>query len=68
MRYGIQRLPGLVILDSLSGSIVASADQSRTEVGHACQRGDVTKQLAVATLLRRDPFLRLGSVSGQIRI
>jgi Thioredoxin-like len=69
MRFVIQRLPGLVILDSLSGSIVASTDQSRTEVGHACQRGDVAKQLAVATVLGRDPFLHLGSVlPGQIRI
>jgi peptide-N4-(N-acetyl-beta-glucosaminyl)asparagine amidase len=40
VRYGVRGIPALVILDSMSGQIVASVDQARTEVTLACQRGD----------------------------
>ena len=55
MRYGIQGIPGLVILDSLSGSIVASADQSRTEVMQAFQRGDDGIEALLRSWLDRVP-------------
>ena len=55
MRYGIQGIPGLVILDSLSGSIVASVDQSRTEVVQACQRGEEAIVAMLKSWLDRVP-------------
>ncbi|KAI2498344.1 Transglutaminase protease [Fragilaria crotonensis] len=55
IRYGIQGIPGLVILDSLSGSIVASADQSRAEVAQACQRGEPAIEAMLKSWFDRVP-------------
>ena len=55
-RYGVQGIPALVILDALSGRIVASAEQARTEVSRACARGDTAvEELFAQTWLGRLP-------------
>ena len=38
--FGVRGIPSLVVLDSLSGMIVTSPDESRRDVHQACQRGD----------------------------
>jgi nucleoredoxin len=38
--FGVRGIPSLVVLDSLSGTIVTSPDESRRDVHQACQRGD----------------------------
>lgn len=38
--FGVRGIPSLVVLDSLSGTIVTSPDESRRDVSQACQRGD----------------------------
>jgi len=43
-RYGVQGIPALVILDAVSGQIVASAEQARTEVSRACARDDAAAE------------------------
>ena len=55
MRYGVRGIPGLVILDSMSGQIVASAEQSRTEVVQACQRGEKGIEAMMRSWLDRIP-------------
>jgi thiol-disulfide isomerase/thioredoxin len=55
IRYGLQGIPGLVILDSLSGNIVVSADQSRNEVAQACQRGELAIEAMLKSWLDRVP-------------
>lgn len=55
MRYGIRGIPGLVILDSMSGQIVASVEQSRSEVMQACQRGDEGIEAMFQSWLDRIP-------------
>src|SRR3569623_1071858 len=39
-KYGIRGIPSLVILDAMSGQVVASADKSRGQVANACAQGD----------------------------
>ena len=55
MRYGIRGIPGLVILDSMSGQIVASVDQSHSEIVQACQRGDEGIEAMFQSWLDRIP-------------
>ena len=38
--FGVRGIPSLVVLDSLSGTIVTSPDESRRDVHQACQRGE----------------------------
>jgi nucleoredoxin len=38
--FGVRGIPSLVVLDSLSGTIVTTPDESRKDVHQACQRGD----------------------------
>jgi thiol-disulfide isomerase/thioredoxin len=38
--FGVRGIPSLVIIDSLSGTIVTSPDESRRDVHQACQRGE----------------------------
>ena len=38
--FGVRGIPSLVIIDSLSGRIVVSPEESRREVHHACQYGE----------------------------
>ena len=40
MRFGVRGIPALIVLDAITGAVVVSADQSRSEVAIACQRGD----------------------------
>lgn len=55
-RYGVQGIPSLVILDAVSGMVVASAEQARTEVSQACARGDAAAEdLFARTWLGRLP-------------
>lgn len=55
-RYGVRGIPALVILDAVSGRIVASAEQARTEVSRACAQGDAaTEYLFAGTWMRRIP-------------
>eukprot|EP00580_Thalassiosira_gravida_P016583 CAMPEP_0201663636 /NCGR_PEP_ID=MMETSP0494-20130426/5360_1 /ASSEMBLY_ACC=CAM_ASM_000839 /TAXON_ID=420259 /ORGANISM="Thalassiosira gravida, Strain GMp14c1" /LENGTH=1060 /DNA_ID=CAMNT_0048142267 /DNA_START=184 /DNA_END=3366 /DNA_ORIENTATION=+ len=46
--FGVRGIPSLVVVDALSGRIVASPDESRREVHQACQRGEE----AIETLFR----------------
>lgn len=39
-RFGLLGIPALVVLDTISGNIVASTEESRPEVGRACQMGN----------------------------
>jgi hypothetical protein len=39
-KYGIQGIPSLVVLDSMTGQIVSDVRVSREEIVQACQRGD----------------------------
>ena len=54
-RFGIQGIPGLVILDTLSGYVVSSADQSRREVLQACQLGDEGIEAMLRSWMDRVP-------------
>ncbi|KAL7534242.1 hypothetical protein ACHAXR_005749, partial [Thalassiosira sp. AJA248-18] len=38
--FGVRGIPSMVVIDSLSGRIVVSPDESRQEVHQACQRGE----------------------------
>lgn len=38
--FGVRGIPSLVIIDSLSGRIVQSPDESRRDVHYACQQGE----------------------------
>jgi Thioredoxin-like/PUB domain len=38
--YGVRGIPALVVLDAMSGQVVVSPADSRTEVVNACNRGD----------------------------
>ena len=38
--FGVRGIPSFVVLDSLSGRVVVSPDDSRKEVHQACQRGE----------------------------
>mmetsp|Transcript_19228 Transcript_19228/g.29290 ORF Transcript_19228/g.29290 Transcript_19228/m.29290 type:complete len:975 (+) Transcript_19228:165-3089(+) len=40
IKYGVRGIPALIILDSISGQIVVSSAQSRTDVMKACQTGE----------------------------
>ena len=40
MRFGVRGIPALIVLDAITGAVVVSAEQSRSEVAIACQRGD----------------------------
>jgi thiol-disulfide isomerase/thioredoxin len=55
MRYGVRGIPALVILDAMSGQIVCSTEQSRTEVMQACQRGDEGIEAMFKSWLDRIP-------------
>jgi len=48
MKYGVRGIPSFVVLDAVSGEVVASADASRREVVDACRRGDA----GIESLLR----------------
>ncbi len=39
-QFGVQGIPSLVIIDSLSGRIVVSQDESRRSIHQACQMGE----------------------------
>ena len=55
MRYGVRGIPALVVLDSISGQVVASIEQSRKEVAQACNRGDNGIEDMFQTWLSRVP-------------
>mmetsp|Transcript_22090 Transcript_22090/g.48034 ORF Transcript_22090/g.48034 Transcript_22090/m.48034 type:complete len:968 (-) Transcript_22090:25-2928(-) len=38
--FGVRGIPSLVVIDSLSGRIVTSPDESKRDVHQACQRGE----------------------------
>ena len=40
MRFGVRGIPALIVLDAITGAVVVPADQSRSEVAIACQKGD----------------------------
>ena len=39
-RFGIQGIPALIVLDTISGAVVVPKEQSRSDVLEACQKGD----------------------------
>eukprot|EP00978_Attheya_sp_CCMP212_P031853 scaffold121961_cov52-Attheya_sp.AAC.3 len=41
-RFGVRGIPALVVLDAISGEIVVSQEQSRSDVMRACQGGDAS--------------------------
>ena len=50
-------IPALVVLESLSGSVVSTKEQSRAEVMKACQGGDdAIEQLLKSCWLERIPL------------
>ncbi len=40
LRFAIQGIPALLVLDSISGNIVVAQEQSRNEIMMACQGGE----------------------------
>jgi thiol-disulfide isomerase/thioredoxin len=55
-KYGVQGLPSLVIIDSLSGQTVSSAGTSRNEVARACSRGDEAIESLLQSWFGRVPL------------
>ena len=39
-RFAVQGIPSLLVLDSISGNIAVTKEQSRNEIQMACQRGE----------------------------
>lgn len=55
-RFGIQGIPALIVLDTISGTVVVQKEQSRSEVVSSCQRGDeAIKHLFTNTWMNRIP-------------
>ena len=54
-RYGVQGIPSLLILDTVSGAVVVNASQSRNEVMMACQAGDQAIEAMFESWLQRVP-------------
>jgi thiol-disulfide isomerase/thioredoxin len=40
MKYGVRGIPALVVLDSVSGEVVVTSNDSRREISQACNRGE----------------------------
>ena len=56
IRFAVQGIPSFVVLDSISGNIVVTKEQSRSEVMMASQRGeDAIKDLFERNWLERIP-------------
>ena len=55
-RFGVQGIPALVVLDTISGNIVISKEASRSEVSRACQGGDDAIEEMFTTWLDQVPL------------
>ena len=53
--FGVRGIPSFVVLDSLSGRVVVSPDDSRKEVHQACQRGEQAIESLFKTWLTKVP-------------
>jgi len=53
--FGVRGIPSLVVIDSLSGRIVVSPDESRREVHQACQRGEDAIEALFQSWLEKVP-------------
>lgn len=55
MQFGVRGIPAMVVLDAISGQIVASIEQARNEVGQACSRGDTGIEAMFQSWISRIP-------------
>lgn len=53
--FGVRGIPSFVVIDSLSGRVVVSPDDSRKEVHQACQRGEQAIESLFKTWLTKVP-------------
>jgi len=53
--FGVRGIPSLVVLDSISGRIVVSPEDSRRDVHQACQRGERAIEQLFKTWLEKIP-------------
>lgn len=55
-RFGIQGIPALIVLDTMSGEIVVSKEDSRNEIATACRGGTVSiERMLVNEWMKRIP-------------
>lgn len=54
-RYGVRGIPSLVILDAVSGDVVATASSTRQEIGVAVRQGEVGLGRLIEDWLNRVP-------------
>ena len=54
--FGVRGIPSLVLIDSISGQIVTSPDETRRDVYQACQRGEEAIERLFQTWLDKVPF------------
>jgi len=61
-RYGVNGIPAFVVLDAMSGEIVVSISESRSDVMKACQGGDD----GIARMLTQQWFPKIPQMSQEI--
>jgi len=54
-RFGVQGIPALVVLDTVSGNIIVPKEVSRSEVASACQLGDDAIEAMYNTWMNQIP-------------